>query len=176
MKGNAQLCLSSPNNIVLTEHIAKKYFGNSDPIGKTLLMDDKYLFTVSGVNEDAPPNSQLQFDLLIPSSYLKKKMMEDYKFDMDNFWVGGWPMTYVQLSDPQNWKKAADDINRIVAKYSEKDWKENKMSYHYFLQPLKDIHLNSNLRYDNANNGSLCTGAVNIFYGRRHHCAAACLY
>jgi putative ABC transport system permease protein len=161
IKGNAFQCLSSPDNIVLTEHIAKKYFGNNDPIGKTLLMDDKYPFTVSAVAHDAPPNSQLQFDMLLPVSYYRKRMMDDYKFDMDNLWVGGWPLVYVQLTDPANWKKTENNINRIAAKYSEKEWKDNKMSYHYFLQPIKDIHLRSNLRYDTPNNGSLAR--VNIF-------------
>ncbi len=160
-KGNSLQCLSSSNDIVLTEHIAKKYFGNDNPIGKTLLMDDKYPFTVSAVAYDAPPNSQLQFDMLLPASYFRKRMMDDYKFDMDNFWVGGWPLTYLQLADETNWKSTENNINKIVAKYSEKDWKENKMSYHYFLQPIKDIHLKSNLRYDNANNGSIAR--VNIF-------------
>jgi len=160
-QGNATQCLQSQNNIVLSEKMAQKYFGNEIVIGKTLLLDDKYPFTVAAVAENAPINSQIQFDFILPVSFKKKRMMDDYKFDMDNFWVGGWPLTYIQLNDPAKWKLAEDDINKIAAKYSEKDWKENKMSYHYFLQPLKDIHLHSNLRYDTANNGSIAR--VNIF-------------
>ena len=160
-QGNALQCLQFPDRIVITENMAKKYFGNENPVGKTLLLDDKNPMLVSAVAENAPVNSQIQFDFLLPASFKRKQMMDLYKFDMDNFWVGGWPLTYIQLKDPAQWKKAEDDINRIAAKFSEKDWKENKMSYHYFLQPLKDIHLHSNLRYDNANNGSLAR--VNIF-------------
>src|SRR5205814_1264275 len=52
-------------------------------------------------------------------------------------------------------------INQVAFKFEEKDWKENKMSYQYQLQPLRDIHLKSHLRYDAANNGSLAR--VNIF-------------
>jgi putative ABC transport system permease protein len=160
-QGNALQCLQSPNKIVITENMAKKYFGNENPVGKTLLLDDKNPMLVSAVAENAPVNSQIQFDFLLPASFKRKQMMDLYKFDMDNFWVGGWPLTYIQLKDPGQWKKAEADINQIAAKFSEKDWKENKMSYHYFLQPLKDIHLHSNLRYDNANNGSIAR--VNIF-------------
>ena len=159
--GNAKQCLQSPDDIVITENMAKKYFGNDNAIGKTLLLDDKYPFRVAAVAENTPVNSQIQFDFVLPVSYKKKRMMEDYGFDMDNFWVGGWPYTYVQLKNPQQWKIAEQDINIIVAKYSEKAWKENKMSYHYFLQPLRDIHLKSNLRYDSPNNGNLAR--VNIF-------------
>ncbi len=160
-KGNAKQCLQSQNNIVITQNMAKKYFGNENAIGKTLMLDDKNLFTVSAVAENAPVNSQIQFDFVLPVSFKRNQLLNDYKFDMDNFWVGGWPLTYVQLANASNWKKAETDINKIAAKYSEKNWKENKMSYHYFLQPLKDIHLKSNLRYDNQNNGSLAR--VNIF-------------
>src|SRR6476620_6283954 len=159
--GNANQCLQSQNNIVITENMAKKYFGNANAIGKTLLLDDKNLFTVSAIVENAPPNSQIQFDFILPASFKKKQLLDIYKFDLDNLWVGGWPLTYVQLANPSNWKNDEADINKIAAKYSEKEWKNNKMSYHYFLQPLKDIHLKSNLRYDSPNNGSLAR--VNIF-------------
>jgi putative ABC transport system permease protein len=67
----------------------------------------------------------------------------------------------VKLADAKKWKQAEQQINDVVAKFSAKDWKENNMSYKYFLQPIADIHLKSHLRYDAANNGS--TSVVNIF-------------
>ena len=161
LQGNIQQCLASPDRMVITENMAKKYFGNDNPIGKTLMLDDKNPMTVSAVAQNAPVNSQIQFDFLVPASFKRKQLIEQYNFDMDNFWVGGWPLTYIQLKDPSRWKVAENDINKTVAKFSEKDWKENKMSYHYFLQPIRDIHLKSNLRYDSRNNGSLAR--VNIF-------------
>ena len=161
LQGNIQQCLASPDRIVITENMAKKYFGHDNPIGRTMLLDDKNLMTVSAVAQNAPVNSQIQFDFLLPASFKRKQLMEQYNSDLDNFWVGGWPLTYVQLKDPLRWQVAENDINKIVAKFSEKDWKENKMSYHYFLQPIRDIHLKSNLRYDSRNNGSL--SRVNIF-------------
>lgn len=160
-QGNAAQCLQSQNYIVLTENTAKKYFGAENPIGKTLLLDDKFPFTVSAIAENVPVNSQIQFDFVLPVSFKKKRMLEDYQFDMDNFWVGGWPYTYIQLANPSEKEKAEAEINKIIAHYSEKDWKENKMSYRYFLQPLRDVHLKSNLRYDASNNGS--QARVNIF-------------
>lgn len=160
-QGNAQQCLQSADRIVVTERMAKKYFGDGNPIGKTLQLDDKFPMMVSAVAENAPVNSQIQFDFLLPASFKRKTLMDQYKFDMDEFWVGGWPLTYIQLVDPLKWETAENDINKIAAKFSEKEWKENKMSYHYFLQPLRDIHLQSNLRYDTPNNGSLAR--VNIF-------------
>jgi len=153
--------LNSPNQLVLSEKIAIKYFGSTqDIIGKTMMMDDRPM-TVAGVAENPPANSHLQFDILIPYIYFRNWAIQHWKEDIDNTWVGGWPYTYVQLADPNKWKETEKQINNVVAKFSKKDWEENKMSYQYFLQPIGDIHLKSHLRYDASNNGSLST--VNIF-------------
>ena len=160
-KGQPQQCLEAANQVVLTEQMAKKYFGNEDPLGKTITIDDGKLMTISGVAENPPVNSQIQFDFLFSTVFLKQNLLEKYKFDIDNLWVGGWPATYVELSNPAKWKETEKQINTLAAKVEEKDWKENKMSYHYFLQPIRDIHLKSDLRYDAGNNGSL--SRVNIF-------------
>jgi putative ABC transport system permease protein len=154
-KGNAPQSLRSADQIVLTEAMAEKYFGKDDPIGKTVIVEGDYPMIVTGIAENAPVNSQIQFDFLISFSFLRKMANEQWKFDIDNLWVGGWPLTYLHLQDPGKWKEAETEINKVAAKYSEKEWKENKMSYKYHLQPIRDIHINSNLRYDTQNNGSL---------------------
>ena len=159
-KGNPQQALMLQNQIVLTEALAEKYFGNDDPVGKTIMVDGKYPMIVSGIAENCPINSQIQFKVLIPSSLLIKQMKDQYNFDMNSQWLGGWPMTYVKV-DPSKADDIQKQINAVAKRFSEKDWKENKMSYFYFLQPMKKIHLNSNLRYDTPNNGSLST--VRIF-------------
>jgi putative ABC transport system permease protein len=154
-KGNARQALQSFDQIVLTEAMATKYFGKTDPIGQTVIIEGENPMIVTGIAENAPVNSQIQFDFLIPFPYLRKKANEQWKFDIDNVWVGGWPLTYVQLKDPAKWKEAETQINEIAARFSAKEWKENKMSYQYYLQPIRDVHLRSNLRYDADNNGSL---------------------
>ncbi|HKH61964.1 MAG TPA: FtsX-like permease family protein [Flavitalea sp.] len=159
-KGNATQSLQSFDQIVLTEDMATKYFGKQDPIGKTVVVEGDYPMIVTGIAENAPVNSQIQFDFLISFSFLRKMANEQWKFDIDNFWVGGWPMTYLHLKDPTKWKETETEINKIAAKYSAKEWKENNMSYKYHLQPIRDIHLKSNLRYDAANNGSLARARI----------------
>ena len=155
IKGNPRQVLQSPSQVVLSEDMAVKYFGNADPIGKTILVDDEYPITVSGIVENAPVNSQIQYSCIFPSSFIRQNLLNKYHFDFNNFWVGGWPLTYIQLTDASKWKEAEKQINTVAAKFSAKEWKENKMSYNYFLQPLRDIHLKSQLRYDAANNGSI---------------------
>jgi putative ABC transport system permease protein len=160
-EGNKSKVLSSPGQIVLTEELAKKYFGDDDPVGKVITVDGTHPLTVSGVAENPPVNSQLQFDLLVTTAFLRNELIKNYQFDMDSLWVGGWPYVYVELRDGTGWKQAEQQINAVAARFSEKDWKENKMTYHYFLQPIRNIHLESNLRYDAKNNGSLAQ--VKIF-------------
>jgi putative ABC transport system permease protein len=130
-------------------------------LAKTILIDNEYPMVVSGIAEDPPVHSHIQFEYLLPYSSLRKKANEKWHYDIDNSWVGGWPFTYVQIADPQQLQLVEKQVNQVVAKFSEKEWKENKMSYQYHLQPVKDIHLKSHLRYDAANNGSLAQ--VNIF-------------
>ena len=161
IKGNPAKVLVTAGQIVLTEKLARKYFGTQDPMGKTMLINKKYPVTVSGIAADFPVNSQLQFTCLLSTALLKNIVNEQGPFDMDNQWVGGWPLTYIQLNSPSKYKQTENQINAIAARFSEREWKENKMSYHYFLQSLREIHLRSNLRYDTPNNGSL--SRVKIF-------------
>jgi putative ABC transport system permease protein len=161
LEGQPAKVLNSTYQVVLSEKMAIKYFGTSQGIvGKTMLMDD-HPMTVAGVATDPPVNSHLQYDFVIPYTYFRNYAISHWKEDLDDEWVGGWPYTYVQLTDGSKWKEAEKQINAVVEKFSLKDWKESKMSYHYFLQPIRAIHLKSNLRYDAANNGSLST--VTIF-------------
>ncbi len=162
LRGQNDKVLLNPDQLVLSEKLAIKYFGNADnAMGKDLLIDGEFPMTVTGVAENPPVNSHIQFDMLVAFAHLKKKATEQWKFDIDNFWVGGWPNTYVQLADPAKWKEIEKQINTVAARFSEKEWKENKMSYQYHLQPMEDIHLRSRLRYDADNNGSLAR--VNVF-------------
>src|ERR1700759_4249192 len=62
--GNLQTALDKPNTIVITKSIAKKYFGNTNPIGEVLLFNNKKTYTVSAVAEDVPANSHFSFDFV----------------------------------------------------------------------------------------------------------------
>jgi putative ABC transport system permease protein len=156
LKGNPAQVLQSPDQIVISENLAVKYFGSvAAATGKRLQVNGDLEMIVSGIAENAPLNSQIQFDLLLPYSLLRAQVMKEDNSDLDNQWVGGWPLVFVQLKDPGKWMHAEQQINTTAARFSEKEWKKNKMSYHYFLQPITDIHLKSKLRYDADNNGSL---------------------
>ena len=99
ISGDPAQVLRTHDRIVLTEDLAKKYFGNQDPIGKTMILDGEYPVTVSGIAENPPVNSQIQYELLVPYAYLRKIANEQWKYDIDNGWSGGWPLTYIQLQE-----------------------------------------------------------------------------
>lgn len=155
LEGKAEDVLSNPGKVVLTESMANKYFGKEDPVGKLMTFDDQNTLMVSAVMKDVPVNSHLQFDFVLPFSLLRKIAHERWQWDIDNAWSGGWPFVYVQLPNPEKYKQVEAEINKVVQRFAAKEWQENKMSYVYHLQPMGDIHLKSNLRYDARNNGSM---------------------
>ncbi len=138
------------NSIVLTESLAKKYFGNKAAVGEMLTVDNERTVEVTGVVTDPPANSQLQFEAII-STDLGKIRWENP--NMDNQWGGGSFYTYLQLKPNTDKEVLMEEVNKLItSKLS--FFTERNMSYHYFLQPLTDIHLNSKLRYDFSSNGS----------------------
>ena len=76
--GNPDDVLSQPNSVVLTESIAKKYFGESDPLGKNIRYNRATDLTVTGIMKDIPDNTHMQFDMLISASAAKKLFGNDF--------------------------------------------------------------------------------------------------
>jgi putative ABC transport system permease protein len=72
LSGDPADVLRRPNSIVLTEELARKYFGDMNPIGKTLNIENRFSFTVTGVMKDLPRNSMFTFDAVMPYSFLRE--------------------------------------------------------------------------------------------------------
>ena len=70
--GNADNALTEPQSIVLTPEMALKYFDEENPVGKTLTINNKYEFTVTGITKKVPSNSSLEFDMVVPFEFLRK--------------------------------------------------------------------------------------------------------
>src|SRR5579862_45490 len=152
-EGDAKSCLQQPHSIVLTEATAKKYFGNENPIGKYLILDE-YMepFSVSAVLKNVSPQTTIQFDLLIPTSACP--LIKRFSWS----WVWLQMNTYVMLknnvsTDPVTIERlvskfpemvkvqAASAFKRIGQPYEEFVKKGNK--WNFFLQPLTEVHLYS---------------------------------
>lgn len=142
--------LKELNSIVLTESLAKKYFGEDSALGQTLIVDDERPLTVTGILKDPPANSQLQFEAIVSMELAKIRWDAQ---EMDTNWGGGWFHTYLQLAPDTDQEALMTEVNKLITSKLT-FFTERNMSYHYFLQPLTSIHLESDLRYDFSNNGS----------------------
>ena len=156
VKGNPETALKSLKGILLSESLAKKYFGNDDPIGKQLSVDgDQYLVEVTGVFKDVPQHSHFHFDILV--SYLREK-----SFDPDDEyykWGDFGHFNYIRLKPGTNAKELESKIMDWSRKYinmSDQEFAAYKaQNYGFKLQPVVDIHLNSRLRWELEPNGNI---------------------
>ena len=95
VSGNPETVLSGANSIVITEDMAQKYFGNTDPIGKIMSVNVKRDFIVTGVMKNIPTNSHIQFDFLGPSGILENLDRERLRQEWDASGLNSWGATYV---------------------------------------------------------------------------------
>jgi len=107
IKGNKATVLNSPTSIVLTENLAKKYFGNEDPIGKILLVNTKYNLKVTGVMRKLPSNTYLGAKILLPFSFTKTLGL-----NIEN-WGSNQIFTWIQLYKNQNISKISEKITAL---------------------------------------------------------------
>jgi putative ABC transport system permease protein len=152
LAGDPKTALIEPNSIVLTENFAKKYFGSQDPLGKTIAFgNDKIECKVTGVCKDFPTNSHVRFNALIPFITVEK--------DYFPGWTGNSIQTYVVKNPATPMEEINDKLEDLVEKYVGKEVEEGLgMSfkefvdgggiYRYFIYPMTDSHLRSNLEHD----------------------------
>ena len=129
--GNKEGVLTEPNTMVITEELATKYFGDIDPVGRTIQVNQDLIFTVSAVIEDPPSNTILGFKVLFPWNYLS---LEDRNNDN---WGSNSIMTCVKLQEG-----AVDSIaNRKITEVTN-IYKENN-TIDFSVAPFSRIHLHS---------------------------------
>jgi putative ABC transport system permease protein len=138
LRGNASAVLSSPNKIVLTEKTAKKYFGDADPVGKTVRINDIQDFEITGIAEETPLNSQIQFDMVVSFSSLGVSKTEE--------WFSANYITYFLLHDAAQINPLQQQLNQYMQKISKSELHFEGSDYlAYNLEPFKLVHLNSSL-------------------------------
>jgi putative ABC transport system permease protein len=138
MNGDRKTALNDPGKIIITQSTAKKYFDNNDPIGKTLKLSDKS-YMVAGIAENAPTNSQIQFDFIVPFGNLSAaKRAEEW-------WSANY-ITYLLLKDRSDIKPLQNQVTRYMADVDKSELKMPAGQYlTYHLEPLTSVHLRSAL-------------------------------
>lgn len=154
VSGDRHSALREPNSVVLTQSAARKYFGDEDPVGKTLHFDSFFSeCIVTGVVEDYPDHSHFDFDVLFSLSSLR-----NIHFDFDH-WSNHTFVTYVVLNEGAARENIASrmpafvkaNLDPYLTKRYQKTYDEfyrNGDYYSLFLEPLADVHLGT-LVYEN---------------------------
>ena len=156
--GNPEDMLNRPNTVVLTEEIARKYFGNEDPVGKFLQVGQQQEnYEVTGVVTGFPENSHFRFNML-------GSMTSIYLADLTR-WLGNNNYTYIRLSKDFDPEQLENKFPELIAQHMGTELEEMLgltmeeflaagNTYGYFLEPLKDIHLKSDLQFEINPGGS----------------------
>ncbi|WP_420150284.1 ABC transporter permease [Spirosoma sp.] len=146
LKGPRKDALTEPNTLVLTESIARKYFGQADPIGKTLTLGHLGIFRITGVCGDVPSNTHFQYNMFGSFSSVKTGKK----------WMASGAYTYLRLRDGYPIRQVEAISQGFMSKYMASEIKEffgvtlsdflkkgNRFGFTF--QPLTDIHLHSSL-------------------------------
>ncbi|MCK8492702.1 ABC transporter permease [Spirosoma sp. RP8] len=146
LKGDPATALLDPASVVLTESTAKKYFGSVDnAMGKIIKVDKNLAVKVTGIAQDVPANSHLDFDLVIP--------LENYK---DRGWMTAWInhnlFTYVQLAPTVSEAQVERNFPRFMDKHIGLLMKESGFKFTLSLTPLRDIYFEEGV-IDSAKHG-----------------------
>jgi len=152
LEGNAKTALSKTQTIVLTESLAKKYFGEEPAIGKYLKFQGNTDLLVTAVMKDVPLNTHFQFDALISFRTLDQLYVPAPPQRWHWHWNPCW--TYILLKDPAAAPTLQAALPAFVQKYFP-DFIRHDITLELF--PLTDIHLRSNMDYEIQPNGTLTT-------------------
>jgi ABC-type antimicrobial peptide transport system permease subunit len=179
VRGDAETTLAGSGSVILTEDLAKKYFGTDNPIGRTLTINNQYPVTVSAVMKNVPANSSIAFDALLPVEFLK-----NLKIDI-NDWGSNQILTFVQLHEKsavalmktKPYSMSTDKVAAVNAKItrlvhdrtlaswrgSEENWKKiqadpeqmkqykSYVSPDFSLMPVVDLRLFGYFGFDRSN-------------------------
>ncbi len=137
LKGDPRAAFAYPFNMVLTESLARKYFGDEDPLGKSIQMEGRANIRIAAVMADVPANSHLQFDYVLPHKIVRWAGLEwgDFNF-----------MTYLKASPTRNEAELTRKLNEVSERHGCPQIVNKQVTF--ALQALPDIYLNPLGNYD----------------------------
>jgi putative ABC transport system permease protein len=151
LSGDPRTALCGNNKILLSESTARKYFGTLDPMGKVIRLDNEIDFEVTGIFKDIPPQSHIHFNFI--------GSLSTFNPDQNQNWMSNNYITYLLLredADPAALESKFPELIHLHIWPEEGVWekmKEAGNNWEYFLQPLTEIHLTSDLNGEFEPNG-----------------------
>lgn len=149
LRGDLSIQLKDKYQMVITEDMAEKYFGDQDPIGKTIqlqMADDFIDYQVTGLLEDIPANSSIQFGMLLPVSNMEFFSDEEGRTS----WFSIWGSNYMKLSSADQVSTIEQRMDAVMQKSLGEQYVEGE--YFFSLVPISEMHFS-----EGAGNGGLET-------------------
>lgn len=156
--GDPENALKGPNQLAITETMAKNIFGDIDPVGETVQLDNETNYVVSAVYKELPPNSHFHYDMLLS--------METLQESKSSVWLSINFSTYIRLTDGTNYKqveaklpelaqrKIGDELKNAL-NLDDVDLTSPDSPARFTFTPLKDIHLKSDKLGEHEANGDI---------------------
>ncbi len=151
-------CLTDPNTVVISKSAAERYFGEEDPVGKVLTVNSTETYTITGVFKDIPPNSHLRSDFLFSFANIINARPNI------NNWFNDLYHTYLLLAPGVDHEEFC---NRAMPELIAQNYKDiiepRNIRDEYYFQPIRDIHLHSNIEYETEPPGNANTMTLHNF-------------
>ena len=158
IKGDPKKALSGVDNALISQSMARKYFGEEDPFGKFIKIDQESVYQVTGVFEDVPQNSHIKFDILLSFENFAKSSGPDY---MEN-WGHTGMFTYLILKPDASLTEFNNKVKTLIDAEFGEALRYYNMVMELPLQPVKNIHLTSHFMQEFEVNGD--QNAVNFLF------------
>ncbi|MDW3210010.1 MAG: ABC transporter permease [Reichenbachiella sp.] len=155
--GDPNTALNEPNSIILTEQIANKYFGSTDPMGKTISVNGDTEMLITGILSNPPKNSSLLIGAIASFKRLEGR-----------YGIGWFPMnfmTFIQLQDQTDTDKIADFFLAKAQKDMTGDMAADAAGINFSLQSLSDIHMQKGMAADIGKRGNSKNTIAFLFIG-----------
>ncbi len=144
--GDASTALEQPFSVILTDKMAKTFFGNTHPIGKQLRLGEANNFEVTGVIRDWPDNAHTRLNMIMPYKNMVDLEPEHARATMrqvlQSNWMASHSYTYILLKENQNIQSVNDKFPAYIQKYGHENIRDKQA---FSLFPVKDIHLRSTM-------------------------------
>jgi len=149
VKGDVNQALKRPSSIVLTESTSKALFGNEEPMGKKVRVDNQQDFFVGAVIRDLPSNSSFDLHYILPFSY--DIQANDWVREAQTNWNQNSFQTFITIDPHSNYAQVEAQMRVIAQKYNPTFFKEGKLEF--FLQPMSHWHLYSDFKNGREDGG-----------------------
>lgn len=153
--GDPKTALSEPYTVMMTEDMARKYFGNEDPINKEVRLDNTANFKVTGIFKPFPPNSQMHPQMLMSFNTLNDDKVYG-RNQLATNWGNNSFFTYLLLPDHYNIDRISSQFPAFIDKYMNSPGQPRQSKFtQLHIQRFLDIHLHSHLDDEVEQNGDI---------------------